>query len=618
MLLFRPALRHIALLQKRPTVPVFALSATMQESRRNNPGRGGSGGRGRGRGGKRPMSTAGQSRPGNPRPEGRNRDASPPSQRLFSDIAQPELTISVPLDTPKFIDLAKENLIDPVLLKTITEDMKFDHMTPVQAATIHLLLKERSDMLAQAKTGTGKTLAFLLPAIQTLINKNRRAGMAISALIISPTRELAMQIANEATTLLQRRPEFRVCIAIGGTNKNAEASRISKGCDLLIGTPGRLLDHIQPDEGDYSLVRERLQHLDTLVLDEADRMLDIGFLPDLKKIISYLPDKESSRRQGMLFSATIADHVQKVAHFALSKDYKFISTIPEGEAGTHERVPQQLVIVPNFSDMASALLGNIRQEVGRSGPETFKAIVFAPTAALVDFYAEVLEKIPNLPSIVALHSRMSQTKRTRTTDEFRNAKNGILLATDVIARGMDFPSVTNVIQVGIPTDRESYIHRLGRTARAGAAGRGTFIVTEHEKYFPDHKLKDVNFERIPEDLSTRDQVLQIAENLGADVQAKAYQSWLGYYKGPLKQLQWTTDQLVREANKFALEGLGAPEVPTLQRTTVGKMGLKGVKGLNIGPDAARAGRGGGGGGRGRGKAGSDGADGSSNAKRQRR
>ncbi|KAI4598087.1 hypothetical protein KJ359_003896 [Pestalotiopsis sp. 9143b] len=559
--------------------------------------------------------------PGNGRPRFEapsQENALPGSQRPFATVAQPSLTISVPADTPKFADLAQEKLIDPVLLQTITEDMKFDHMTPVQAATIHDLLKGRSDMLAQAKTGTGKTMAFLLPAIQTLINKNKKPGMTISALVISPTRELAMQIANEATTLLQRRPEYKVCIAIGGTNKNSETSRISKGCDILIGTPGRILDHIQPDEGDYSMVLERLQHLDTLVLDEADRMLDIGFLPDLKKIISFLPNKEASQRQGMLFSATIADHVQKVAHLALSKDYKFISTIPKGEAGTHERVPQRLIVTPTFSDLTAALAGALRHEIDQVGPESFKAIVFAPTAALVDFYADVLAKIPNLPSIIALHSRMSQSKRTKTTDEYRKASNGILFATDVIARGMDFPSVTNVFQVGIPSDRESYIHRLGRTARAGAEGRGTFIVAEDERYFPEHKLKDIPFETLQPDLSAKELVNQIAVKLEPEVQTKAYQSWLGYYKGPLKQLRWTPEQLVKEANKLALEGLGAPEVPALYRTTVGKMGLKGVKGLTVVPDPPKEARGGGGGGRGRANASSDAPKNTFNAKRQKR
>ncbi|KAI0134256.1 P-loop containing nucleoside triphosphate hydrolase protein [Xylariales sp. AK1849] len=537
------------------------------------------------------------------------------SQQAFSGAAQPSLTIAVPDDTPLFSDLAKENLVHSVLLQTISEDMKFAHMTPVQAATIHQLLTDRRDVLAQAKTGTGKTMAFLLPAIQTLINQKRKPGADISLLVISPTRELAMQIAKEATTLLQRLPQYKVCIAIGGTNKNTEESRIRKGCDILIGTPGRLLDHFQTDDGDYSAICDRLQNVDTLVLDEADRLLDMGFLPSLKKIISCLPDKESTHRQGMLFSATIADHVQKVAHLALSKDYKFISTIPKGEVNTHERVPQHLVTVPTFSDMAAGLIGALRQELEHVGKDTFKAIVFAPTAALVDFYAEILQRTPGFPSIIALHSRMSQTKRTRTTEDFKNAQTGILLATDVIARGMDFPAVTNVLQVGIPADKESYIHRLGRTARAGAEGRGTFIVTSHESYFPTYTLKDIRFEQTPADLSAQGHVLDIAEKLDPLIQHKAYQAWLGFYKTSVKQLGWTVERLVQEANKFALDGLGAAEVPTIYKSTVGKMGLKGVRGLNVGPDPPREARGGGRGGGGGGKS-AGGAE--SQTKRQRR
>jgi ATP-dependent RNA helicase MSS116 len=552
------------------------------------------------RGGKKPMSTqAGEGQSG---PQVRGRGQAPGAPRAFStspkpysNISQPPLTIPVPSDSPKFADLAEKKLIHPVLLQTIQDDMKFVHMTPVQAATLQELLTERRDMLAQAKTGTGKTLAFLLPAIQTFINKQQKPGAHISLLVISPTRELAMQIAKEADTLLQRFPQYKVCIAIGGTNKNSEENRILRGCDILIGTPGRLLDHLTADDGGPSNVYDRLQKLDTLVLDEADRLLDMGFLPSLKSIIASLPDKELSKRQGMLFSATIAEHVQKVAHLALSKDYKFISTIPKGEVNTHERVPQYLVVVPNFSDLTAGLLGTLRQELAHVGKDTFKAIIFAPTAALVDFYAEVLNQTSDLPSVVALHSRMTQSKRTRTTEDFRNAMNGILLATDVIARGMDFPSVTNVIQIGIPADKESYIHRLGRTARAGAEGRGTFIITAAESYFPKYTLKDITFKETPADLSSVEAVRQIAERLDPQVQTKAYQAWLGFYKTSAKQLGWTVERLVQEANNFALQGLGAAEIPTLYKSTVGKMGLKGVKGLVVGPDPAKAPRGGGGG-----------------------
>ncbi|KAF4635920.1 hypothetical protein G7Y89_g2157 [Cudoniella acicularis] len=523
--------------------------------------------------GKKPFSTSGPSQ-----------QIAPPIPR----VSTPPLTAPVPLDTPRFADLGKENLIHPVVLQTITEDLKFDHMMPVQAATLHELLANRIDCLAQAKTGTGKTVAFLLPAIQTLINKNRGNGSGVSLLVISPTRELSMQIAKEATALLKRLPRYKISFAIGGTNKNTEEKQILGGCDILIATPGRLLDHLSDER-----IRDAFRNLDTLVLDEADRLLDMGFMNDLKKIVSHLPDKAKTNRQGMLFSATIAPHVEKVAHLVLAKDYKFISTIPEGEINTHERVPQHLVVVPAFSDVAAALIGSLRSEIAIEGADTFKAIVFAPTAALVDFYGAVLQAMPNMPNVNVLHSRVAQGKRTAATNAFREAKNGILIATDVVARGMDFPDVTNVFQVGIPSDKESYIHRLGRTARAGKEGRGTFIVAQPETFFPKWTLKEINFEDTPADLSAKEAVTAVTERM--ETQAKTYQAWLGFYKTHFKAMGWDTVTLIKEANKFALEGLGASEIPGITKKVVGKMGLKGTPGLNIVADVPGASRARGGG-----------------------
>lgn len=301
------------------------------------------------------------------------------NQAAPARVATPPLMAPIPSDTMRFADLGKDNLLHPILLQTITQDLKFDHMMPVQSATLHDLLEKRIDCLAQAKTGTGKTIAFLLPAIQTLINRNRQKNSGISLLVISPTRELAMQIAKEATALLQRLPQYKVSFAIGGTNKDREERDILNGCDILIATPGRLYDHLS-DERIVSAFR----NLDTLVLDEADRLLDMGFMNALKDIINKLPDKERSKRQGMLFSATIAPHVQKFAHLVLADGYKFISTIPEGEINTHERVPQLLVTVPTFTDVAPALVSSLRSECKLIGKDSFKTIIFAPTAALAD------------------------------------------------------------------------------------------------------------------------------------------------------------------------------------------------------------------------------------------
>ncbi|KXH40837.1 DEAD/DEAH box helicase [Colletotrichum simmondsii] len=519
------------------------------------------------------------------------------SATAAAQATAPPLTEPVPQDTPRFADMVG---VDQSLVQAITQDLKFDHMMPVQAATLgELLPPKRGDCLVQAKTGTGKTIAFLLPAIQTLITNNRGRGAGISLLVISPTRELAMQIAKEAEALLQRLKQYRVCIAIGGTNKDREEKQILNGCDILIATPGRLIDHLSNE-----YIKDAFRHLDTLVLDEADRLLDMGFMPALKDIVRALPDKTKTNRQGMLFSATIASHVEQVAGLVLSQGYKFISTIPAGEANTHERVPQHLIKVPTFAAVAPAMVGAIREEAAHVGPETFKAIIFAPTAALADFYGDVLSNVPGMPPTAVLHSRISQSKRTKTTNDYRDSKSGILVATDVIARGMDFPGVTSVFQVGIPADKESYIHRLGRTARAGAEGRGIFIVAEVEGFFPQWTLKEITFQPRPADLSSAEAVYDIAEQRIDEAQkAKIYQAWLGYYKNWMKPLKWDKDQLVAEGNTFARDALACPETPAIQKSTIGKMGLRGTRGLVVIPDApkSRHGHRGGGGGGGEGR-----------------
>lgn len=521
-----------------------------------------------------------------PTPSSSSQQASQPKRAPIQRApAQPQKVepAPAPLSAPpadttglsRFDDLAQYQ-IHPTLLKTIAEDLKFEYMTPVQAATLPLLLSGR-DVLAQAKTGTGKTVAFLLPVIQKLVHNTSPMRLPC-LLVISPTRELALQIAEEAKQLLQRFPKFRVCTAIGGTNMRTETSRIRAGCDILVATPGRLQDHLTQEDG---VIRGMMQSLQSLVLDECDRLLDMGFLRDLKKIISLLADKNTSQRQGMLFSATIAPHVQQFASLVLADGYQFISTIPKGEAQTHDRVPQHVTIVPEFSDVAAGAVGAIRQEMARIGKANFKAIVFAPTAALVDFYADVLEGFQDLPPVCALHSRMGQGKRTKVTEAFRTASNGILCATDVVARGIDFPAISNVFQVGLPMDRESYIHRLGRTARAGADGHGTLVLTSHESFFPRNVLKGLKLNETPADLSARGDVSAFTQRMEPEKQTKVYQAWLGYYKDARAKMNWTVDELVRQANEFALQGLGARGVPQLQKKVVGKMGLKNVRGLNV-------------------------------------
>ncbi|EFX06579.1 ATP-dependent RNA helicase mitochondrial precursor [Grosmannia clavigera kw1407] len=551
-----------------------------------------------------------------------------PLQPELPGVATPTLTEAIPPDTPRFADLnASRTIVDPVLIETITKDLRFDHMMPVQAATIHQLLPPaRNDCLVQAKTGTGKTLGFLLPAIQTMLNRQGGAGgkrSGISLLVLAPTRELAMQIAKEATNLLQRMPARRVCIAVGGTNKNQEERQILAGCDILIATPGRLIDHVTGT----TAIKQALGRLDTLVLDEADRLLDMGFLGALQSILACLPSKSATQWQGMLFSATVPSHVAQVADLVLAAGYKSISTIPAGEAPTHARVMQLLIQAPSFAALAPALIGAIRQEKTRlasslpaNAASVFKAIVFAPTAALADFYGLLLANLSDMPPSWTLHARHAQSKRTNITSAFRGAASGILVATDVVARGMDFPAVTTVFQVGIPMDKESYIHRLGRTARGAAAtaaadlatdiaaaqSRGVFIISADEAFFPRRVLQEIQFVEQPADLSCERQLAPIIDAMDEAMVAKTYQAWLGYYKSHMKPLRWDKDQLVASANSFARDGLHATNTPAIQKSTVGKMGLRGTPGLVVVPDAPRTHHGGQGGGGGRGGGGGGG------------
>lgn len=567
---------------------------------------GGRRGRGRGRGRGGPNNNVGQ---GNGRP-GSNAAPTPMdwADEASSEAFQAPPTVKnqpatqtpgedVPLASRRFSELTS---VHPTIIQTITQNMKFDFMTPVQAATLdELLPPKRSDCLVQAKTGTGKTMAFLLPALQHMITQGRASDAGISLLVITPTRELAMQISTEAGKLLQRLPQYRVRVAIGGTNKDREERLILGGCDILIATPGRLLDHMSNAQVTYAL-----RGLDALVLDEADRLLDMGFMKDLREIVARLPDKRATNRQGMLFSATIAPHVEKVAGLVLGPGYKFISTIPAGEANTHERVPQFTIEVPSFAAIAPAMVGCVKEEASRDG--AFKAILFAQTAALADFYGHVLSSLPGLPPISILHSRLSQSRRTKITDEYRKSRTAILVATDVVARGMDFPGVTAIIQVGLPMDKESYIHRLGRTARADADGRGILIVTALEAWFPRYTLKEIKLIAREPDLSSAPAVADVAARMDDEEKAKVYRAWLGYYNGFMKQLRWDKEEMVRQGNAFAAEGLGAAETPPIAKTTAGKMGLRGVRGLVIVADPPKnrgGGRGGGGGGGGGGRRG---------------
>jgi ATP-dependent RNA helicase MSS116 len=455
-------------------------------------------------------------------------------------------------------------------------------MSPVQQKVLTVLPTLSSDCLVQSKTGTGKTAAFLLPAIQNLLNGNRPKRGKVGILVICPTRELALQIAKECediTACLPQGQKMTCHTAYGGTARASALKSLMHGDPtIVVATPGRLEDILGEAQ-----VRDKFDSIQTVVLDEADRMLDQGFAPAIFKILKHLPPK-SEGWQGMCFSATLPDKVNDVVKCVLFPGYTSLSTMDPNEAPTVSRVPQFSITVPTAKDQFAALLGLIEAE-HTANPENFKAIVFGTTANGVGLLHDVYKAALPRFKIFELHSRMSQNARTRTTNEYKEAASGILFASDVVGRGMDFPNVGLVIQVGLPSSAEQYIHRVGRTARAGKEGRAVTILYDNESFFI-HTNKSLPLHPYPSPIASnlaahQAQIDKAFTHVDEEAKGKAYQAFLGYNKTYLKKLRLNEKDLVRIANDYA-HAMGCPEPPMIDKRVVGKMGLKGVPGLRIG------------------------------------
>jgi len=308
----------------------------------------------------------------------------------------------------------------------------------------------------------------------------------IRAIIVSPTRELAEQIGVEAKKLCQR-TGIIVQTAVGGTQKNMMLQRTRReGCHILVATPGRLNDLLNDQYSGVDAPR-----LSTLVLDEADRMLDVGFDRELQEILRVLPDRTQVPRQTLLFSATIPRDVVSLARsYVDPSNFEFVQTVGNDEVQTHETVPQHIVTVRDQGNMFPTILELLEREAQSTTGMPLKAIVFLRTTAMVQLIHEVFRDIRwagkkdgtsgSLPEVLGIHSKLNQSQRTRAAEDFRRSESAVLFSSDVTARGMDFPNVSHVIQIGLPPDREQYIHRLGRTGRAGKPGQGWLLVTEDE------------------------------------------------------------------------------------------------------------------------------------------
>jgi len=356
-------------------------------------------------------------------------------------------------------------LIEPILRALKTEG--YTTPTPIQEQSIPIILQQK-DLLGCAQTGTGKTAAFAIPIIQLLYQDRlqHKEQKTIKALILTPTRELAIQI-GESFAAYGKHTGLKHLVIFGGVSQNPQVDALRRGVDILVATPGRLLD----------LMNQRYVHLDhikMLVLDEADRMLDMGFVNDVKKVIAKVPAK----RQTLFFSATMPNEIQNLANTILTRPEKVEVTPVSSTADT---IQQELYYVDKGDK--KALLNHILKD-----KEIKTALVFTRTKHGADKVVKDLVKVGITAE--AIHGNKSQNARQRALTNFKNRTTRVLIATDIAARGIDIDELTHVINYELPNIPETYVHRIGRTGRAGASGIAlSFCDAEEIEFLKDiHKL----------------------------------------------------------------------------------------------------------------------------------
>jgi ATP-dependent RNA helicase RhlE len=344
------------------------------------------------------------------------------------------------------------------LLRALTSE-GYQTPSPIQAQAIPPLMQGR-DLLGIAQTGTGKTAAFALPILNRLMADRRRPAQgSVRVLVLAPTRELAAQIAESFRVYGQfMRPAPQIGVIVGGVAPRPQLEMLARGVEVLVATPGRLLDHL-------STRRSALAGTEVLVLDEADHMLDLGFIIPIRRIVAMLP----KARQTLLFSATMPKEIAGLANDML-RDPVQVSVAPA--ATTVEKIEQRVVFVDSAAkrDILTELLGDA---------SISRAIVFTRTKHGADRVAQHLEKAG--VGAQAIHGNKSQNQRIRALDGFKRGQTRVLVATDIAARGIDVDGVTHVVNYELPDVAESYVHRIGRTARAGAAGQAISLCDNEER-----------------------------------------------------------------------------------------------------------------------------------------
>ncbi|KAI0040350.1 DEAD-domain-containing protein [Auriscalpium vulgare] len=552
-------------------------------------------------------------------------------------------------------------------------------MTPVQDAVLSLLpelayphdpsAKQTRDLLVKAKTGTGKTVAFLVPAIEARLNAIEAAGKKaladagvtsdkdietrarrvfaknqVGTLIISPTRELATQIANEAIKLTHWHKDFEVRLFFGGASKREQMRDWQRGRrDIVVATPGRLRDVLE-NEG----IREAFKNTQLFVLDEADTLLAMGFRDEIDAIKEYLP--EVPERQTFMFSATLSKPIQQVARSVLARDHHYIDVVPKDDSPVHAHIPQYHTVLPSAEDQVPHILRLVAHDqlinAGRS-----KVIIFLNTTKQTQLFATLFRELAKvtLPAarntqIYEIHSKRPQEGRTNTSNMFRKDEGGasILVTSDVSARGVDYPGVTRVIQVGMPGGTEQYIHRVGRTGRAGTTtGRGDLVLLPWEIGFVSWQLTDVPLKPLPTNELTS-QVSELAakydanpeeffkgiklndkphhdprrrfntgprlypntqaktheelpsklaallENVDEDAIKETLGSLLGYYLAKAPELRVQKEVIVQGLKDWTTGAMGLPTPPYISAALLERLGYKDGRTRNFGGERKRS------------------------------
>ncbi|CAH2261072.1 jg5461 [Pararge aegeria aegeria] len=408
-----------------------------------------------------------------------------------------------------------ESKVDSRILKSL-KLMGFLKPTQIQAKALpHMLLGD--DIIGAAKTGSGKTLAFLIPAVEKLINMEFSKKHGVGCLIITPTRELALQI-NVVLKKLLAEINLTHSLLVGGEKKLKEIASLRKGVNVIVGTPGRILDHLENTSG------FNCNNLKCLVLDEADKLLEAGFQKHISGIIRRLPKK----RQTVLFSATIDEKVENLARLALKDNPKLISVKDERQS-TAAGLEQGYCICP--VEKRLCWLYKMLKKCKK-----LKVMVFFSSCKSVDFHYEFF-KVHCKAAVISIHGKQSQPRRKDAYQTFVQAKKGALFCTDVAARGLDIPSVNWIVQYDPPTDMKEYIHRVGRTARGlNSTGKAVILLREEEEKFVEYLKREkvyldkYNFGETPDDVQKMLQDIIQKDGTMKILARKAYLSFLRCYK----------------------------------------------------------------------------------------